>query len=133
MAADRIRSDKELRPVTVLLDANALLMPFQFKLNLDSELERVVGSVRVVVPSVVKVEVEGLAKGGNRHAKTALKLLEKYELVECPGKGDDAIVDCAKGIPDCVVVTNDKGLDKRLSALGIKRIRLFKKTKLGWA
>src|SRR2546425_10665100 len=38
-------------PRLVLLDANALLMPFQFQVHLDAELRRVVGDVEVAVPT----------------------------------------------------------------------------------
>jgi rRNA-processing protein FCF1 len=130
MALDRVRPDKELR--TVLLDTNALLMPFQFNINLDLELERLFGRVRVVVLSPVRDEVYGLAQGGNKHAKTALKLLEKYAQLDWEGKGDDAIVDYAKKNPDCIVLTNDKQLRSRLSEIGIKRIMLYKKKYLDW-
>ena len=37
-------------PRTVLLDANALLMPFQFRINLEAELRRLLGDVDIVVP-----------------------------------------------------------------------------------
>src|SRR2546425_12463991 len=37
-------------PRLVLLDANALLMPFQFQVHLDAELRRVVGDVEVAGP-----------------------------------------------------------------------------------
>ena len=130
MAPDRIRSDQELR--TVVLDTNAILMPFQFLINIDLELERLLGRVKVVVLSPVRDEVYGLAQGGNRHAKAGLKLLEKYQSVEWEGKGDDAILDYAKKKSDCVVVTNDKQLRSRLSKIGIKRIMVYKKKYLDW-
>ena len=131
MALDRIRADKELG-LTVLLDANALLMPFQFLINLDLELERLIGHARVIVLSPVRDEVYGLAQGGNRHAKAALKLIEKYELVEWLGKGDDAILDFARNNPDIVVVTNDRRLREELANLGVKRIMMYKKGYLDW-
>src|SRR6266571_9426019 len=40
-------------PRLVLLDANALLMPFQFQVHLDAELRRVVGDVEIAIPTPV--------------------------------------------------------------------------------
>ena len=131
MALDRIRADPELE-LTVLLDANALLMPFQFLMNLDLELERLIGHANIVVLSPTRHEVYGLAKGGNKHAKSALKLLEKYEVVDWSGKGDEAILDYAGKHPDIVVVTNDKQLRVELAKLKVKRIMMYKKKYLDW-
>jgi len=117
----------------VVLDANSLLMPFQFKLNLDLELERLVGPARVVVLSSVAGEVKNLADGGNRHAKAALMLLTKYEQILVPGRGDDAIVVFSKKNPGCMVVTNDKHLRIELYKYNVKSIMLFNKKHLGWA
>jgi len=107
-------------------------MPFQFSVNLDSELESLLGPCRKIVLSPVRDEVYGLSLGGNRHAKAALKLLEKYILVQWPGKGDASIIEYVKNNPDCIVVTNDKALRKELSTLGVKRIMMFEKSRLGW-
>lgn len=99
------------KPV-VILDANALLMPFQFNINLDMELMRLVGECDVLVPSSVVGELER-AKTTNSHAKAALALAEKYTISPVEGSGDDSLLELAsekKG----VVVTNDKGLIQRL-------------------
>lgn len=117
----------------IVLDANSLLMPFQFRLNLDLELERLVGPARVVILSSVAGEVNNLAQGGNRHAKTALKLMSKYEQVLVPGRGDDAIIAFSKKNPECIVVTNDKRLRIELYKFGVKSIMLFNRKRLGWA
>lgn len=117
----------------VVLDANSLLMPFQFRLNLDLELERLVGPARVIVLSSVAGEVKNLADGGNRHAKTALRLLAKYEQVLVEGRGDDAIVAFVKKNPGCVLVTNDKVLARRAASTGARCIMLFKNRCLAWA
>jgi uncharacterized protein len=120
-------------PAIVVLDANSLLMPFQFRLNLDLELDRLVGPARVVVLSSVAGEVQNLAEGGNRHAKAALRLLSKYEQIMVEGRGDDAIVAFALKNPGCIVVTNDKVLRLRTTAAGARCIMLFKTKYLAWA
>src|SRR5439155_20179261 len=48
-------------PRLALLDANALLMPFQFQVHLDAELRRVLGDVDVAVPTPVLGELALLA------------------------------------------------------------------------
>lgn len=136
MAPDRIRTDNELRDdkaPRVLLDANSLLMPFQFGLNLDLQLEQLLGpGFRVIVLSCVRDEIYGLARGGNRRAKGALKLLEKYEQVEWRGKGDAAIIGYIRKNPGCIVLTNDKNLRFKAGALGNKTIMMYKRNYLGW-
>jgi len=117
----------------VVLDANSLLMPFQFRLNLDLELEHLVCPARIVVLSSVAGEVKNLADGGNRYAKIALKLLPKYEQIMVPGRGDDAIIAFSRKNPGCIVVTNDKRLRIELYKYGVKSIMLFNKKHLGWA
>jgi len=44
-------------PRLVLLDTNALLMPFQFQVHLEAELHRVLGDVEIAVPSPVLSEL----------------------------------------------------------------------------
>lgn len=117
----------------IVLDANTLLMPFQFRLNLDLELERLVGPARVVILSSVAGEVKNLAQGGNRHAKAALLLLSKYEMVMVPGCGDDAIVEFSRKNPGCIVVTNDKALRRRVQGPKCRCVMLFQSKYLDWA
>ena len=75
-----------------MLDANALLMPFQFRMNLDKEISRLLGEIRVVVPSSVVDEISRLQ---TREAKAALALAGKYEVVETELAGDDGVLDVA--------------------------------------
>ncbi|MDQ1371173.1 MAG: uncharacterized protein QG582_87 [Candidatus Thermoplasmatota archaeon] len=104
----------------VVLDANALMMPFQFKVNLDMELTRLFGDLRVVVPSSVLGELSNL-KGPAR--KGALALVRKYEVVETSMRGDDAVLELARRM-SAAVVTNDRGLIRRLRAENIPVVRL---------
>jgi uncharacterized protein len=106
----------------VLLDANALLMPFQFSLNLDAELRRLLGDVDVVVPGPVRAELSGLARD-DRTARAAERLARRYRTIESAGAADDALVELAKTLK-AVVVTNDQPLLDRLRQAGIPRISL---------
>ncbi|HEY7587945.1 MAG TPA: twitching motility protein PilT [Thermoplasmata archaeon] len=107
---------------TVLLDTNALLMPFQFRVHLDAELRRLLGDVDIAVPTPVLDEL-GLLAAHDRDAKAALRLAAKYRSVEGRGSADDAILDLAPTL-DAIVVTNDRPLLDRLKAAGIPRIFL---------
>jgi len=109
-------------PQLVLLDANALLMPFQFQVHLDAELRRVLGDVDVAVPTPVLTELSVLADSA-RDARSALRLARKYRRMEGHGSADDALLDLAT-THRAVVVTNDQPLLERLRAAGVPRVFL---------
>ncbi len=112
----------------VALDANALLMPFQFRVNLDAELRRLLGDVDIRVPTPVIEELRVLAESG-REAQSALRLSEKYRPLESSGSADDALVDLAAS-RGAVVVTNDAALLGRLRESGFPRVFLRSRTHL---
>ncbi len=92
--------------IKVVLDTNGLLMPFQFSLNLDDEIQRLVGDARVYVPSSVIDELKGLDE------KASLELAKKYREIEVEKSGDEGVLEAAKKL-DGMIVTNDKELKKR--------------------
>ncbi len=104
----------------VVLDTNALLMPFEVKLNLDLELRRLLGDTRVVVPGPMVGE---LKRCGAKHSKAALALARKYEIIHTDNDGDEAIIELARKL-NAFVVTNDKELRSRLRALKIPIVYL---------
>ena len=106
----------------VLLDTNALLMPFQFRVNLETELGRLMGSADLAIPSPVWTELEFLAER-DRDARAALQLAARYRVIEAPGSADDALLDLGSSLR-AVVVTNDQPLLDRLRAASIPRIFL---------
>jgi len=110
-------------PKAVILDTNALLMPFQFKVNLDRELKRLFGEIPVFVPSSVLGELANLP---DKNSKAALALARKYKIVETELRGDDAVLDLAIR-REGAVVTNDKGLIARLREEGLPVVRLRSK------
>ncbi len=109
-------------PRIVLLDANALLMPFQFQVHLDAELRRLLGDVDVAVPTPVLTELSVLAES-DRNARSARRLARKYRSIEGHGSADDALLDLATR-HRAAVVTNDQPLLERLRAAGIPRVFL---------
>ena len=52
MAVDRIRN----YPI-IILDTNALFIPFEFRINLDSELKRLFGVYEIIIPTCVLIAV----------------------------------------------------------------------------
>jgi|GEM_PF-189738 len=110
---------------SIVLDTNALLMPFQFDINLDLELERLFGisESNTFVPSSVQQELRGLGK------KAALKMSEKYSSIEVEKKGDEGVLEAAEEL-DGVIVTNDKDLKKRALARKIPVAYLRSKSHL---
>ena len=113
---------------TVILDTNALMMPFQFGINLDLELERLFGSFEILVPSPVVRELRSLAPTDNI-ARSALRLARKYKTVESEGETDKVLVDLAKG-RHAVVVSNDKLVIRSLEREGLPYVRLRSRSHL---
>ena len=121
MASHRVRRDLEEK--TVILDSSALLMPFEFSVDLEQELTRLLGKYHIVVPAPIVRELRVLSQRGDgrkkRIAVASLKLVERYSLVEVNEEhGDDAVVRLAKEL-NGVVVTNDRELRGRLQAISI--------------
>lgn len=120
------------RVVEVALDSNFLMLPMVKRINLSSELNRLLSlSYRLVVPRCVVEELSALATSGapaeRRRARFALELLGELgaEVVEAPGGRtvDDAIA-LGASAHGWVVATNDSKLRSRLRKLGVPVIYL---------
>ncbi len=126
------------QPVKVILDSNALFVPFEFKLDIFSEVKQLLNrNVDFILLSPVKRELELLSANGSpkirREAAYALKLAEKckYVAVEEQEKlsTDDAIVKVAKAWSS-PVFTNDKELRRKLRDISVPVIYLRQKSRL---
>ncbi len=106
--------------MNVVLDTNALMMPFQYGLNLDLELRNLIGNPRIYVPSCVLGELKNLS-GKKWEARAALKLAQKYQRVEVNNPGDSGVLEAAKKL-EAVVVTNDRELMEKLRKMKIQVI-----------
>jgi len=111
---------------TVILDTNALLMPFELNLNLDILVNDVLGDSHMVVPEPLLGE---LARSKNKYAKVASMLARKYEIVPAVAKGDDSVIEVALRIGG-IVLTNDRDLRSRLRKLGVPLLYLRSGTHL---
>ena len=105
---------------TVVLDTNALLMPFEIRINIDLAVEKLIGESRMVVPGPLIGELKHLE---HKYADAALDLARKYEIVQTVTSGDDAVVEAAWSTGG-YVLTNDKELRKRLRKMKIPMIYL---------
>ena len=125
-------------PLKVILDSNALFVPFQFRIDVFGELERLLNRrFELVLLSVVKRELEVLAEQGapklRRDACYALQFAGRLRLVAVAAADsavvDDVIVEVARewGSP---VFTNDKQLRGRLRDISVPVIYVRQKSRL---
>jgi uncharacterized protein len=122
--------------VKVLLDANALMMPAQFQIDLFDELRNLLGGFEPIVLSSVIRELEGLTREKGRcgaAARLGLALGGKCTIAEggdvSSGTVDAQVIDYAVR-HRCMVVTNDRGVRDELFAHGIGVISMRKQKKL---
>ncbi|MBN2603217.1 MAG: DNA-binding protein [Candidatus Thermoplasmatota archaeon] len=133
MASDRLCRDRKER--IVILDTNALMMLFEFSIDLESELNRLLGANSIFVPTTVLDELKFLSENGNgkqkRIAKSALALSKNYRCMRThlSGSVDNSLISLAKE-NDGIVLTNDKEIRKKLKELNLKVIFLRAKKKL---
>lgn len=129
----------------VILDTNMLLVPGQFKVDIFSELDRVMdGPYEILVPEGVLKELDGLVEKGKaddrRAARLAKLLLEHQRQRDFRAAGesrckglkiisqsngmyvDDAILEFAED--GTLVATNDAALKRRLLERGVRVIYL---------
>jgi len=131
-------SKAERKKLKVILDSNALLVPLQFKIDVFSDLERLLNrSFEVILLSPVKRELEALARKGSpkmrKNASYALKLAKKcrYVEVDFPASEltDDVIVKIAEEWKS-PVFTNDRKLKQRLRDISVPVIYVRQKSRL---
>ncbi len=126
METDRIRNRRAVIMQTVVLDTNALLMPFEMKMNLTLSVERLIGEAEFIVPGPLIGELKHL---DNKYADAALQLARKYEIVPTEATGDNAVIELALQ-RNAFVLTNDKVLRGRLRKVGVPLIYLRSGTHL---
>jgi rRNA-processing protein FCF1 len=131
MASDRVWGDQKTK--TVILDTSAVLMLFEFSIDLKAELTRLIGRYHILVPTSVVDELQMLARRGrgkqSQMAKAALKFIENYKTIDTVKHGDEAMVDLARSL-HCAVVTNDRELRNRLKEIPVPVVFLRAKQKL---
>ena len=132
MASNRLWGDRIHK--TVILDSSAILMLFEFAIDLEKELTRLLGNYCIVVPTPIVRELEFLSENGTgkkkMKAKASLKLIKKYDAIDMEGRnGDNSVLELAKKI-NGIVVTNDRELRNRVKEMSLSVIFLRAKKKL---
>ncbi len=120
----------------VLLDANALMMPAQFSIDLFDELRQIVGAFEPLVLESIIRELAGISSGKGRDAaaaRYAMGVAERCTTVHVPEPVpetvDKQVIDYAQK-NGCLVVTNDRRLREMLLVLGIGVISMRKQKRL---
>jgi hypothetical protein len=121
--------------MSAVLDTNALMMPVECNVRVFEELERLLGSVELVVPAPVVAELRDLSSGAGQEATAAsvgLDLVGRCSVRETDAAyADDAVVELAQADDVTHVVTNDRPLQARLRDAGVSVIGLRGQNKLG--
>lgn len=117
---------KGLKMVEVILDTNFATIPFDFKVDIYAEIERIIDEpYRIVFPKICLNELRKLKNG-----KAASELMEKknVQLIDIPIKKnvDESIIEHAKGT-NGIIATQDKELKKKALKKGLTVITLRKK------
>ena len=109
------------------------IIAFEFSVDLEDELTRLLGKFRIIVPSPIVEELKLLSEKGKGKkkliAKPSLELIKKYEIVNAEGNGDDAVLNLAKKLSG-IVITNDRELRKRVKESSLQTIYLRGKGRL---
>jgi rRNA-processing protein FCF1 len=125
MASDRLRRNPKEK--TVILDSSAVLMLFEFSIDLENELTRLLGNYNVIIPGPIVDEIKFLSEYGKgkkrQKAKSSLKLIKQYKIVNTKGTGDDSVLLLAQKF-NGIVVTNDRKLRKRIKDASLQNIYL---------
>jgi len=133
LAPDR---DGRTGRIKVLLDANALMMPAQFQIDLFDELRMLIGGFEPVVLSSVIYELEGLSQDKGRDgaaARCGLALGRECTIADCgdlESRSVDAQIIEYAAQTGCMVVTNDRRVRDALFTRGIGVISMRKRKKL---
>jgi len=131
-------------PIRVILDANFLMIPAQFQLDIFQQLTNLFDKrVETLVLASTRNELQKIASGGHpkkgKQAELALKFVEeKCHISNVKPKigeiADDLILRVAKKW-HCPVATNDRKLRKKLRDISVPVIYLREKSHLaieGW-
>jgi hypothetical protein len=122
--------------VKILLDANALMMPVQFQIDIFDELRSLLGAFEPVVLSGVMRELAGLTRAKGRDgaaARHGLVLGETCTVVtgeDLKSESVDAQMIEYAVRNECMVVTNDRYIRDALLTRGVSVISMRNQKKL---
>lgn len=112
--------------IKIILDTNFVVIPFEFKVDIYSEFERIIDAkYKLIFPKICEAELEKL-----KYGKAALKLLKQKNVefvdISLTKSIDDSILEYAKK-EKCIIATQDKELKKKALKEGLSVITLRQK------
>lgn len=117
--------------LSVILDANFLMVPGEFSVDIFEEIDRVLDKeYELITPEPVKWELKKLSKNKGEEGKAArigLMLMDRkdVDVKETRNKtGDAAMVELARKLETPVVATNDKNLKRQFESRSIPLLYL---------
>ena len=123
--------------ICVILDANFLFLPFQFRIDIFEELGVLLGGYKPIVLSTTLRELRRLSKSRSdkvrMQASSALEVARRCEVVEVEmfeGETFDDIVLRVAMEMGCAVATNDREMRRRLREEGIPVVYLRGRSRL---
>ena len=121
-----------MRPI-VIIDTNMLLAPFQFGVDVISEIQRLVPGAELFVLRGTIKELDRVAKQGvkeKKYAQLAKKLIEinGIRIIDREGPVDTLLVEMASA--GAYVATNDRELRRRIREAGGHTLFLREKNRL---
>ncbi|MCW6169107.1 MAG: PIN domain-containing protein [Thermoplasmatales archaeon] len=102
----------------IILDTNSLIYAVKKHIDLSNALFGIDEINGIIVPECVASELRGLSIR-NPHARAALELISRFEIINSEGRGDDCILETARRL-GAFILTNDRGLLTRAKSLGIR-------------
>ncbi len=119
------------KALKVILDTNFLMMPFQFKVDVEKELSRILDvKFEICVPKSVIKELEGLKRSKEsktrKIASMALEYAKRFKIIDVDKKVDEALVELGMS-KNNIIATNDKQLLKKLREVGANIVYLRQK------
>ena len=125
-------------PAKILIDANFLFLPLEFKIDIFSKLEEALQKkIEPILPAPVMHEIEKLSRSKSpkmrKKASFALELAKKCHVMSVElqkgEKVDDLLIRLAKSL-NAIVATNDRYLRKKLRTINIPMVHLRQKSRL---
>lgn len=114
-------------PALVVLDTNALILPFERRLRVEAEIERLIGPFQGLVPSPCRDELQRISTeetGARRdRARMALTYSSRFENVPGTGSADQAALRLARE-RGAHLFTNDLDLIRQAREKKVPVIRL---------
>ncbi len=116
----------------IVFDTNFCMVPFEFKVDIIDELNRIMPEkYEVLIPNLVVDELNKIARGIGKRAiaaRSALEFVKNFKKVNVEKRGsvDKSIIYFAKE-NNCILATQDKEMKRIARSLGVPTITMRQK------